>query len=109
MQKATFELNNQKYSFYSAIHSINSKRVAIHFNNLFQKPLEEVEYVLDYTYKNCDAENEFYSQFETFELIKSEMTNNDIRRRTRDITSHSQNRMYQARKSNTAYSRQTQI
>ena len=109
MQRATFEFENQKYSFHSAIHSIKSKRVAIHFNNLFQKPLEEVEYVLDYTYKNCDAENEFYSQFETFELIKSEMTNNDIRRRNRDIISHSKNRMYQARKSNTAYARQRQI
>ena len=109
MQRATFELNNQKYSFHSAIHSINSKRIPIYFNNLFKEPLEEVEQVLDYTYKNCDAENEFYSQFEKFKLINSEITNDDIRRRTRDITSHSQNRMYQARKSNTAYARQTQI
>ena len=109
IQRASFEFENQKYSFHSAIHSIKSKRVAIHFNNLFQKSLEEVEYVLDYTYKNCDAENEFYSQFEKFKLINSEITNDDIRRRTRDITSHSQNRMYQARKSNTAYARQIQI
>ena len=109
MQRATFELNNQKYSFHSAIHSINTKRIPIYFNNLFREPLEELENVLDYTYKNCDAENVFYSQFEKFKLIKSEITNNEIRRRTRDIISHSQNRMYQARKSNNAYARQIQI